>query len=383
MSKILKILFFIILTFQYSFQCIVLNFKTNIDLKKKLNDENYMNTTFDQKLYVNFNIGDSHQIIPMTLKTQQLPTYIVSSLSNDFINIKYNETKSINSFHKIQDDLIEKLFRYDFTSGYLVNDILSFNSSLVFTNFTYMLATEINIMAKNISGEIGFSKKKQEEYPYYFPDTTQFLEQLKDNKLINKKIFGIVYDTEYEGRFILGNYFHSIDELYNKNEMITNNIENLYDENRDKWHINFNVKLHGLKYNEEIFVEKDTYGLIMYEVGLIIGSSSFRENFVENYFKDRGCIEEMISSKPFGFYQFSCDKKEQFYDFPDIILSQPGKFIFILFFYKLFKKIGKKYIFQIVFQVISSNINYWRLVQFFFKKYITFFKTLFLYELFL
>ena len=154
MSKILNLFFFIILTFQYSFQCIVLNFKTNIDLKKKLNDENYMNTTFDQKLYVNFNIGDSHQIIPMTLKTQQLPTYIVSSLSNDIIDIKYNETKSINSFHKIQDDLIEKLFRYDFTSGYLVNDILSFNSSLVFTNFTYMLATEINIMAKNISGKL-------------------------------------------------------------------------------------------------------------------------------------------------------------------------------------------------------------------------------------
>jgi hypothetical protein len=372
MSKILNLFLFIVLAFNYSYQCIVLNFKTNIDLNK-LNDENYMNTTFDQKLYVNLNIGDSHQIIPMTLKTQQLPTYVVSSCSEDNISIKYNETQSLNSFHKITNYLIEKLYKYDFISGYLVNDTLSFNSSLAFNNFTYMLATKINIMSKNISGEIGLSIKKQEEYPYSFPDRTQFLEQLKDNKLIKNKIFGIVYDTEYEGRLFLGSYLHRVDELYNEDEMITNNIEDIKDDNRDKWHINFNVKLTGQQDNEEVYVEEDTYGLIMYEIGLIVGSSSFREKFLEKYFKDKGCIEEMISSKPFGFYQYSCDKKEQFSDFPDIFFSIPGKYMFNFTKNELFKKIGKKYVFQIVFEIIDLEINYWRLGQFFFRKYNTFF----------
>ena len=372
MPNILNIIFFIFLAFKYSYQCIVLNFKTNIDLNK-LNEENYMNTTFGQKLYVNFNIGDSHQIIPMTLTTQQLPTYVVSSSLKDNTSIKYNETKSINSFHKIVDYLIEELYKYDVLSGYFVNDTLLFNSSLIFNNFTYILATKIKSTVKNISGEIGLSIKKQEVYPYLYPDSTQFLEQLKDNKLINKKIFGIVYDTEYEGRLILGSYLNTIDELYNEDEMITNYIEDIYDDNRDKWHINFNVKLTGQQDNEEVYVEEDTYGLIMYEIGLIVGSSSFREKFLEIYFKDKGCIEEMISSKPFGFYQYSCDKIEQFSDFPNISFSLPGKYLFNFTKNELFKKIGKKYVFQIVFQVISLNINYWRLGQFFFKKYITFF----------
>ena len=80
----------------------------------------------------------------------------------------------------------------------------------------------------------------------------------------------------------------------------------------------------------------------------------------------------MVSSKPFGFYQYSCDKKEQFEDFPDIIFSIPGKYIFNFTKKELFKKIGKKYVFQIVFEIIELPINYWRLGQSFFRKYTTF-----------
>ena len=160
-SNSYNIIFFITVLFNYSFQYLVLKFRTNIDLNE-LNDENYMNTTLNQKLYVDLNIGDSHQIIPMTLKTQEYPTFIVSSSVPDNITVKYDETKSSKSFHIITDFLIKELYIYDFNEGYLVNDSITFNSSLVYDNFTYMLATKTNIIAKNISGEIGLSKKKKE-----------------------------------------------------------------------------------------------------------------------------------------------------------------------------------------------------------------------------
>lgn len=372
MSIILKIIAFIIVGIQYSYQYIILYFRTNINLTN-LNDENYMNSTLDQKLYVNFNLGDSHQIIPMTIKSQQLPTYIVSSSSTDNnIDIKYNESKSHNSFHKIIEYPLEKLFRYDFTSGYLVNDTLTFNSSLIFKNFTYMLATATNVIAKNISGEIGLSIKKQDDYQYLLPDKIQFIDLLKDNNLIKNKIFGIVYDTEYEGRLFLGTYLHKVDNLYSEDELITSNIEEIKDKNRDSWHLNFNFKLIQGKNKEEIYIEENTYGLVMYEIGLIVGSQTFRENFVVPYFTKNGCNETWISSKPFGFYQYSCDTKEQFKDFPDIVFVGPGKHIFNFTKDELFKKIGEKYIFQIVFEIIDLEINYWRLGQTFFRKYNTF-----------
>jgi hypothetical protein len=94
MSKILSIFFFFVIL-KNSQQNFALNFKTNIDLNQ-LNDDNYMNTTLDQKLYVIFDMGDSHQNIPMTIKSQQLPTFIVSSKSTDSVAIKYDETKSPN-----------------------------------------------------------------------------------------------------------------------------------------------------------------------------------------------------------------------------------------------------------------------------------------------
>ena len=375
MSKILDIIF-IFLNLKYIFlQNIVLNFKTNIDLNK-LNEENYMQKTLDQKIYVSFDMGDSHQIIPMTIKTQQLPTYIVSSRSSCNLPIKYDETKSINSFHYINNFLIEKLFIYDFKEGYFVNDTVTFNSSLVYTNFSYMLATKVSVYCKNISGEIGLSKKRNNVYPYLYPQKTQFLEQLKDNKLINNKIFGIVYDNEYEGKIIFGAYLHQVDDLYLEEDKNTNYINNfISDDNRDKWLINFNVKLLGQPYNEEVYIEENTYGLVMYEIGLIVGSRIFRENFAIEYFKKKGCKESLISSKPFGFYQYSCDDEKQFSDFPDLYLTMPGKYMFNFTKNELFKKIGQNYIFQIVFEIIDLDINFWRLGQFFFRKYQTFFNS--------
>ena len=56
---------------------LVFNFRTNINLEE-VNDENYMQKKLDQKIYININIGEPPQTIPMTLKTWQYPTYIVS-----------------------------------------------------------------------------------------------------------------------------------------------------------------------------------------------------------------------------------------------------------------------------------------------------------------
>ena len=333
-----------------------------------------MNNTMAQQIYVDFDIGDSHQIIPMTLKTQQFPTYIVSSKASVDMTVKYDETKSCKSFHNIIDELITELYIYDFREGYFVNDSLTFNSSLVYNNFTYMLATKVIATAKNISGEIGLSKKKEEKYPYYYTEKTDFLQQLKENKLIVNKIFGIIYDTEYEGRVFFGGYLHQIDQLYLEDDLIINYIDDyIPDDNRGKWIINLNIKGLGQPDNNEIYIEENTYGLIMYEIGLIVGSSTFRENFIIDYFSSKKCNERMISSKPFGFYQYSCDNEEKFSDFPDIIMSYPGKYLFNFTKKELFKKIGKEYIFQIVFEIINLNINYWMLGQAFFRKYNSFF----------
>ena len=141
-------------------QYITLKFRTNLNLST-INEENYMKSAAEQQIYVNLDIGQSNQIIPMTLKTMKYPTFIVSSNSSEEdILIKYDETKSA-FFKYLYNEELKNLFIYDFTQGYYVSDSLSFNSSLKYNNFSYILATKMNGIVKNISGEIGLSMKTE------------------------------------------------------------------------------------------------------------------------------------------------------------------------------------------------------------------------------
>ena len=93
---------------------IVLKFKTNLDLDS-INENNYIKSAVEQQIYVEAKIGESKQVIPMTLKTLQYPTFIVSTKApEDNISIKYDEAKSPNSFKYLNNDELKNLFIYDF-----------------------------------------------------------------------------------------------------------------------------------------------------------------------------------------------------------------------------------------------------------------------------
>ena len=342
-------------------QYITLKFRTNLNLSA-INEENYMKSAVEQQIYVDLNIGQSNQVIPMTLKTLKYPTFIVSSNSSEHdILIKYNETKS-KSIKYIKNEEIQNLFIYDFSQGFYVSDSLAFNSSLNYNNFSYILATKMNGIVKNISGEIGLSMKKENKTNYIYPQNTNFLQQLFDNKLIGKKNFGIKYDSEYSGRFIIGGNLNELDSAYKGEEPIKIDIDNnVPNNNKDFWLLKLIIKQN--QYAET------SYGFLEYETGLIFGSNGYRNNFIKNYFQNKGCTENEITSSPYSFYQYTCKEENQFSDFPDLNLGFEGKYNFTLTKNDLFKKVGNSYFFLIVFQKTQRDINYWRLGQLFFKKY--------------
>ena len=225
----------------------------------------------------------------------------------------------------------------------------------------------MNGIAKNISGEIGLSKKTENKLNYKYPQSTNFIQQLIENKKISKKIFGIKYDTDYSGRFIIGETLDEVDSQYKKEEAITSKIDNqVPNNNKNDWLIKFNINFKK-DLNEEY--KESSYGFLQYEIGLIFGSDNYRKNFLINYFQNKQCKESVINSSPYSFYQYTCDNKNQFEDFPDLNLSLDEKHNFILTKNDLFKKVGNKYFFLVVFQVTQMNVNFWRLGQSFFKKY--------------
>ena len=345
---------------------LIFNFRTNINLAE-VNDENYMLKKADQKIYVDLDIGEPAQKIPMTISTWQFPTYIISKDVTDNIKVKFDYEKS-NTYTKAYDFLIEKIPKYDFSKGFYSKDTLGLNPAL--KDFYFMLATENGIFSKNISGEIGLAKKNPEkDYPYNYPGMTNFIQQLLDNNLIDKKFLGIIYDTEYEGKLIFGDYEDGIEKNY---EIKENNEFSL--DSSDTWLLKFDLSCIGGKDKTILYEIKDTFGYFRIEYGLMIGSTTFRDNFVRDYFINKGCQNTTVYAS-FALTVYYCTDKSQFNDFPDISFKKPGKFNFTFTKDELFVQRGNKYIFQIVFEIFANEgVTFWKLGQTFFRKYGIFLK---------
>ena len=349
---------------------LVFNFRTNINLEE-VNDENYMQKKLDQKIYIDINIGEPPQTIPMTLKTWQYPTYIVSEEVPDNIKIKY-DTKKSKTYIKEEDILVKDLFLCDFTRGYFSTDIFDLNPPL--KNFKFMLATMNSVTSKNISGEIGLCKVDPgKEYNYNYPHKTRFMQQLLDNKLISKKIFGFVYDTEYEGKIIFGDYSDYMKSNYKENEVDEFVLDDdIHNNDYKRWVLKFELNCLSGKDNTKIYAEEETFGFFYIEYGLMIGSTTFRDNFAKDYFKNKNCQETTVQGS-FSFTEYYCTDESQFADFPNIIFKYPGRYNFEFSKDELFIKKGDKYIFQIVFEIFTTEgVNYWKIGQPFFRKYALF-----------
>ena len=372
MKSFLNLIYFFLLILNYAnSEYIVFNFKTNINLKE-ITDDNYMQKKIDQLLYTEVNIGEPSQVIPMTLKTWQYPTFVVSKDVTDDIKVKFDQTKS-NTYKKEHDMLIKGLHKYDFNNGYLSLDTL--NTPVEMKNLSFMLATEMNVGIKNISGGIGLAKENTET-DQLLPKKTHFFDQLVDRKLITKKILGFTYDSEYEGRLIFGGYLYEVEKNYQEKDMNEFDIDtDVSDEHNNMWMMKFNLNCLGGPDNEVIYEEKDSFGFFYIETGLIIGSTIFKNNFAKSYFEKKKCQNtSVVASSHFTVYY--CTEESQFADFPNITFKYPGKYNFTFTKDELFVKRGNKYFFQIVFEIFTDDITrkFWKIGQLFLKKYSVFFK---------
>ena len=349
---------------------LVLNFKTNVNLKElyELEEKDFLAKIFEQNIYVDVNVGQPPQTIPMTLKIGEFPTFIFSSeIEDSRIQIKYDKDKS-KTYQLLNNELITGLSKYDCSKGYYSND--TFSSSTMNSFFCFLLGTDQGpgVLSKNISGEIGLARINEGKDTQYllYPPKTQFLKQLHEKSLIEQKMFGLVYDTEYEGRLIFGKYLHQIDNNYKEEEIITSLIEDPGTINN--WNIDFEVKCQNREDNPKIYYQNSSNGDLLFETGFIIGTESFRVNFAKNYFKSKECYN-ITSNKEF----YYCDNEEKFADFPDIIFSVNGQYSFNFTKDDLFKKVGDKYYFLIAFEILfGKEITSWRMGQPFFRKYAVF-----------
>ena len=126
------------------------------------------------------------------------------------------------------------------------------------------------------------------------------------------------------------------------------------------WLLKFDLACIGGR-DKELLYEEDTFGYFRIEYGLMIGSTTFRDKFVRDYFINKRCQNTTVSAS-FSFTEYFCTDKSQFDDFPDITFKKSGKFNFTFTKDELFVKRGDKYIFQIIFEIFTTEgVEYWKI----------------------
>ena len=300
------------------------------DEVKGLSEEDYMKENMYNEFYSKFNIG---------IPPQRLTFYY---------ELNFNESSISEEFYAKDRSSTYKLIDENNTKGYISQESFEVDQDIVLQNFTFLLNGKSgNIKNENNLG-ININKKSN----------LSFLNQLKQNNLIEKRIFSFLFGDSiisearsFDGKVLFGILPHDIYPSFDEKDLKwTPNKENK----------NWNLKFDIIKYeNKEI---KDNIVNLDLGLNLIIGPESFRKILLEEFFKknleSKNCKENyFFNIKDEQFYIFySCNVETEFIEIPKLrFYHKDFNETFELSFENLFNKYKNRFIFNIIFKKKPQN----------------------------
>ena len=223
-----------------------------------------------------------------------------------YFNKSPNRNNNNNKEQVFGDEIITNLFYNNIFShikfGTIKNDIYLY---LTFNNSNIKIISPLPITKGKQKEIFHFIKQKKELNLTYILDKPEqskqesisylglslydnennefsFINQMKENKIISKRIFSILYkdksitdDPMFDGQILFGLYPHEMTSRYSENNLKWVPIKD------NTWKINFDF----IKLNNE---EKLNITEVEFDIGLnlIIGPEEYRQKIYENYFKE-------------------------------------------------------------------------------------------------
>ena len=349
-----------IIQFIFIFSNIQLKFKRK--LLKDLTSDNIIQNLIINNMNIIFKIGTPKQEIPVTIKLQHYPFYIISEQTKEK-NLTLFKEEDSSSFKILQHydcyHVDDEIFVTDLSTDNMEIEKYNFN------NFSFFLVTELNKVKEVYeTGSIGL-KISYEKYLTY--EGINFINLLKQNKLINSYSFSLSFDKNDNGELSIGELPHEYNNKYKKDDFTYSNALNIG--SYSQWAFKFDK----IKYKEENFTE-DKYFWLYPELGVIISSSYFKDYMNETYFKDyiskNICFQKKYKNEIefTDFYYIYCKKSLDIQIFSKLLLyNREMNYTFEIDLKDLFYDLGDMKYFLIVFPVQHSYD--WKLGLPFFKKY--------------
>ena len=315
------------------------------------NSSHFLNDYFIKELLIQMDIGTPSQKINAYLNSKSYCFKFKQSESNYYpfksssFSIDKDDSSSIYSLNYIT---LSDKFNFD------INQDESYKLS-------FQTAEKLNKSKNNdisLIPEIGINNPLM--YISYAFTCNNFLNDLRNMKIINHRIYSIVCTNNYEGNFILGDELYKYDsidfkkEQYYKKYFVYEFIL-MYDEIYAKYSSN---KIEHLNITGNTLKRQ---GIININSGLIIGTNEFNDFIYKIFFKNlidiNICFKDLVELKQekvddrLGnyFYIYNCKHAEileYLTKFPNIIFnSKSFEYDFELTYKDLFKQINDKRLF--------------------------------------
>ena len=344
-----------------------LKFKTRFN-KEKMNQGNVMEMLINNDIIIPISFGSNEQIIEMNVKLQKDSTFILSNKCQENTLAKKFYKDTSKSYKEIIEE--NKYYMYEFSAGALSKDkiVLSDkdNKKITIDEFKFVLATKLWSDAQaDMGGMLGLILSNKDDRP----KDTDFITQLKQNKVIDSYSFMLEYTNEYEGILYLGDYFNGSNTV----DDLKTTLAGRSNMQVKQWEIVTEKFFSG-----NTVVQNDTYIRLHYEMGIIAAPEIYRDYIKSNFFKnylDKGICKLIFNLEEisvFNNYDYiACDKCKFKPDaFPELkFYSQDLNFNFTLNYTDLFYEFGNKIYFLVVFPRYPIEVKYWYIGKPFFLKY--------------
>jgi len=368
-----------LLHFRLSLSIISIPFKLNISNDyKSYNSTDFYNAYFNRSIFLEMNIGTPSKKINAALTLKSSCFYFSNNNSNSNTNKYYPINSSsfkLNGKSNIYTDLKN------------ANDIIYFPDIKQNQKLSFLLKNDIdiNIMNNNYMPIIGLDD------PYIIYGRTlicpcpNIFHDLKQAKLIKKKIWTIKFNSKYNGEFIIGGELYEYngkkyhEELYTKasyDPQYSIIFDSIYTINKINNRIKYINEKNSNRMNKKAFININS--------GVIIGTEEYKNyidsNFFNNLIKRKICQVDSIND----YLIYSCNiefnrnisqqnpSTNYYSEFPELIFSSKKlEYNFIFKSKDLFEQIFDKYYFLIIFKnnTKDNSKDSWYLGEPFYRKY--------------
>ena len=345
--------------------------KIDIPFKTKNNNDpslDVFDEIFNNEIYIQLNVGEPFQSVEFYL-TSKTSHFIINQ--NSSMNYFYDSNKSSTYLNiceitpYINDDVLDR--GIPSTEKFVF--FLDNNHNITIDNLEFNYATKVKKkINKKHMGILGM----QLHSSTYYKDIN-FINILKKRNIISSYVWNLKYTTDNEGFLTIGEYPHE----YEQNNFKEKDLKNTKAINNGglsklKFNLHFDSVIYG---NNKTKIERFKGGLLMPEMGVIIGTLEYSQLVLNDTFKElieKSKCQKNSYGKYGKYFYYVCDEDTEIKNFETITFLhedlEPGNGFKLTKEDLFLKKNGKLY-FLVVFEEYTTDYYAWVLGKPFYKKY--------------